>query len=192
MKNAEIAAIFYEMADLLDILNVEWKPIAFRKAARTIEGLAEDVSVLYSKSGEKGLMELEGIGKNMAAKIAEYVTTGKMNEYEDLKKEIPNGVSDMLKVPGLGPKKVARLYHEMKIDSLKKLEKNAREEKIRTLSGFGEKSEEDILMGLELVKKGTERKLMGMVFPYALGIVNEVKKIPGVKSAHNSANKAPL
>lgn len=183
MTNAEIAAIFYEMADLLDILNVEWKPIAFRKAARTIEGLTEDVKVLYSKSGEKGLMELEGIGKNMAAKIAEYVQTGKMKEYTELKKEIPKGVSDMLKVPGLGPKKVARLYHEMKIDSLEKLEKNAREEKIRTLSGFGEKSEEDILMGLELVKKGTERKLIGIVFPYARGIVNEVKQIPGVKNA---------
>ncbi len=181
MKNKEIAAIFYEMADMLDILGIEWKPIAFRKAARVIENDPEPIEELYKKKGIKGLMELEGVGEAIAKKIGEYCDTGKMKEYTELKKQIPRGVEEMLSVPGLGPKKAARLYKELKIDSLKKLEEFARAEKIRRLSGFGEKSEEDILMGLELVKKGTERKLMGIILPYARGIVKEISKLPHVE-----------
>ncbi len=183
MKNAEIAQILYEIADLLDILGVEWKPIAFRKAAREIESDPEPIEELYAKEGTKGLMELEGIGEGIAKKIAQYIDEGKIDEYEELKKKIPRGVEEMLRVPGLGPKKVARLYKELKIDSLEKLETFAKVEKIRKLSGFGEKSEEDILMGLELIKKGTERKLMGIILPYACNIVKEIKKIPQVKNA---------
>lgn len=181
MKNSEIAAIFYDMADLLDILGVEWKPLAFRKAARTIEALTEPIEDIAQKGGVKTLKELPGIGDAIANKIVEYIQTGKMNEFEELQKQIPNGVRDMLNVPGLGPKKAARLFKEMKIDSLEKLEKAAKTEKIRSLSGFGEKSEEDILMGLELVKKGTERKLMGVILPYARGIAAEIQRIPGVE-----------
>ncbi len=181
MKNAEIATIFYEMADLMDILGIEWKPIAYRKAARVIEADAEPIEELYEQKGIKGLMELEGVGEGIAKKIVQYLEKGKIDEYDDLKKKIPRGVEEMLNVPGLGPKKVARLYSELKIDSLEKLEKFAREEKIQKLSGFGEKSEEDILMGLELVKKGTERKLMGTVLPYARNIVKELSKIPGIE-----------
>ncbi len=183
MTNAQIAAIFYDMADLLDIMGVEWKPIAFRKAARVIESEPEDMETIFKKKGIKGLLELEGVGDAIAKKIVQFIQTGKMEEYEDLKKQIPHGVMDMLKIPGLGPKKVARLYKELKIDSLEKLEKLAKAEKIRTLSGFGEKSEEDILMGLELVKKGTERKLMGMIYPYAHQIMEEIRKIKGVEKA---------
>lgn len=183
MTNAQIAAIFYEMADLLDILGVEWKPIAFRKAARVIESEPEDMEAIFKKKGIKGLLELDGVGDAIAKKMVQFIETGKMDEYEDLKKQIPHGVMEMLKIPGLGPKKVARLYKELKIDSLEKLEKLARAEKIRKLSGFGEKSEEDILMGLELVKKGTERKLMGMIYPYAHQIIEEIRAMKGVERA---------
>ncbi len=183
MTNAQIAQIFYEMADVLDILGVEWKPIAFRKAARVIETLPEDVATIYQKNGIKGLKELDGVGDAIAKKMIQFIETGKMDEYEELKKQIPRGVMEMLKIPGLGPKKVARLFNELKIDSLEKLEKFARAEKIRTLNGFGEKSEEDILMGLELVKKGTERKLMGIIYPYAQQIIEEIREIKGVERA---------
>ncbi len=183
MTNAEIAAIFYEMADLLDIMGVEWKPIAFRKAARVIEAEPEDMEKIFRAKGIKGLLELEGVGDAIAKKMVQFIETGKMDEYEELKKQIPHGVMEMLKIPGLGPKKVARLYKELKIDSLEKLEKLAKAEKIRKLSGFGEKSEEDILMGLELVKKGTERKLMGMIHPYAMHIIEEIRAIKGVERA---------
>ncbi|MEK6970910.1 MAG: DNA polymerase/3'-5' exonuclease PolX [archaeon] len=182
MINQEIASMFYEMADLLDILGVEWKPLAFRKAARTLETYPEPIEEVVKKKGIKGVMELPGVGEGIGKKIVEYVETGKMKEYTELKKQIPRGVEEMLKVPGVGPKKVARLYKELKIDSLEKLEKFAQQGKIRDMNGFGEKSEEDILMGLALVKKGTERRLMGVVLPYARSLVEEIKRIPGVSN----------
>ena len=76
MKNAEIAAMFYEMADLLDILGVEWKPIAFRKAARTLETYSEPIEDLVEKKGIKGVVELPGIGEGIGKKIVEFVETG--------------------------------------------------------------------------------------------------------------------
>lgn len=179
--NKEIAAIFYAMADLLDLLGVEWKPIAFHKAARTLENYPEPIERIVKEKGIKGVMELPGIGEGIGKKIVQYVEEKKMDEYEKLKKEVPAGVREMLAVPGMGPKKAARLYKELKIDSLEKLEKLARNEKIRVLAGFGEKSEEDILMGLELVKKGQERKLMGIILPYARELVQKIEKIPGVQ-----------
>ncbi|MFH0970752.1 MAG: DNA polymerase/3'-5' exonuclease PolX [Candidatus Diapherotrites archaeon] len=181
--NQEIASIFYEMADLLDILGVEWKPIAFRKAARTIETYSKPIEELVKKKGIKGVMELPGIGEGIGKKIIEYVETGKIKEYGELKKKIPHGVEEMLNVPGLGPKKAAQLYKKLKIDSIEKLEKAVKGEKIRTLSGFGEKSEGDILTGLAIVKKGMERKPIGMILPYARSIVDEIKKIQGVTDA---------
>ena len=122
---------------------------------------------------------MDGVG-DAIAKNSTIHRKGKVRSMK-MKKQIPDGVEAMLKIPGLGPKKVARLYKGLKIDSLEKLEKLAKAEKIRKLSGFGEKSEEDILMGLELVKKGTERKLMGMIYPYAHQIADEVLKIKGVE-----------
>lgn len=179
--NKEIAAIFYAIADLLDLQGVEWKPIAFRKAARTLENYPEPVDAIVKAKGIKGIMELPGIGEGIGKKIVQYVEEGKIDEYEKLKKEIPAGVRVMLNVPGMGPKKAARLFQELKIDSIEKLEQAAKNGKIRKLSGFGEKSEEDILMGLELVKKGQERKLMGVILPYARELVQKIKKIPGVQ-----------
>ncbi|QQR92328.1 MAG: DNA polymerase/3'-5' exonuclease PolX [Candidatus Iainarchaeum archaeon] len=179
--NKEIAAIFYAIADLLDLQGVEWKPIAFRKAARTLENYSEPMDKIVKAKGIKGVMELPGIGEGIGKKIVQYVEEGKIDEYEELKKEIPAGVRLMLNVPGMGPKKAARLYKELKIDSLEKLEAFAKEGKIRALSGFGEKSEQDILMGLELVKKGQERKLMGIILPYARELAKKINSIPGVQ-----------
>lgn len=179
--NKEIAAIFYAIADLLDLQGVEWKPIAFRKAARTLENYSEPMDKIVKAKGIKGAMELPGIGEGIGKKVVQYVEEGKIDEYEELKKKIPAGVRLMLNVPGMGPKKAARLYKELKIDSLEKLETFAKGGKIRALSGFGEKSEEDILMGLELVKKGQERKLMGIILPYARELVKKIKAIPGVQ-----------
>lgn len=179
--NKEIAARFYEIADLLDLQGVEWKPIAFRKAARTLEATPEPIENIVNEKGIKGVMELAGIGEGIGKKIVQYVEEGKIDELERLKKEIPRGVREMLSVPGLGPKSAIQFYRKLKIDSLEKLEKAARNGKIRVLEGFGEKSEEDILMGLELVKKGQERKLMGVILPYARELVAKIKKIRGVE-----------
>lgn len=181
MANKELARIFDAMADILEMLGVAWKPIAFRKAARNLDALADDVCDIYRQHGVEGLMEIPGVGEGIAKKIVAYLQTGKVKDYEQLKREIPRGVREMMAVPGLGPKKVWWLYTHRKIDSLKKLEDAARKGKIRVLTGFGKKSEEDLLRGLEVVKKGKERRLLGEMLPLALHLKEELERQPFVK-----------
>lgn len=180
-KNQEIANIFYQIADMLEILNVQWKPQAYRKAARSIETLSEDIEKIYREGGEKALMEIPGVGEGIAKKIIEYLEKGKITEYEKLKKKIPTGVEEMMNVEGLGPKKAYRLYKELKIGSLEKLEKAAKEGRIRRLEGFGEKSEQDILRGLEFFKKSQERMLLGKALPIAQEITKKIKALKEVE-----------
>jgi len=181
MKNLEIAAIFYEMADILELQNVKWKPEAYRKAARQIETLSTPIEEVYEKGGIKALTEIPGVGEKLAKKIEEYIKTGKIKEHERLKGEIPKGLNELINLPGLGPKKALKLYKELSIDSIEKLEKAAREGKIAKIEGFGEKSEENILKTIELAKKKEERLLLGVALPIAEEIVNELKKAKGVR-----------
>src|SRR3989344_170099 len=148
MKNHEIAELLDEIADILEIKNVEWKPIAYRKAARSIETLTEDIEKIYKEEGFPGILALPGIGSGIGKKIVEYLETGKIKDLEQLRKSVPGSVIAMMQIPGLGPKKVSKLYNWLKITSLGELERAARFGRIRKLEGFGEKSEEDILMGI--------------------------------------------
>ena len=120
MINQEIAEILYSMADLLEIEAIPWKPRAYRFAAQNIESLSKDIKKIYEKKGEKGLDDIPGIGEGIATKIIEYLETGKIKEYNKLKRSIPKGVIDMLHVPTLGPKKVNFLYKKLKITNLRK------------------------------------------------------------------------
>jgi len=183
MKKLEFAKLLYEMADILDIQGVDWKPQALRKAARNIETLPQDIEDVYRKEGEEGLRKIPGVGEGIAKKIIEYLKTGRLKEYDELKKLVPKGVEELMSVQGLGPKKAWKLYKELNIDSLEKLEKLAKEGKIRKIEGFGQKSEEDILRGLELVRKGKERMLLGTALPIANEIVEKLRKSRDVKRA---------
>ena len=87
MKNLEIASIFYEIADMLEMQNVQWKPQAYRRAAKGLEALGEDVEEIYKKEGVKGFRKIPGVGEKLALKIEQYIKTGRINEYERLKKE---------------------------------------------------------------------------------------------------------
>ncbi len=180
MKNHELAELLNEIADILEIKNVEWKPIAYRKAARVIETLPEDIESIYRKKGFFGILELPGIGSGIGKKIAEWLDTGKIKDLEELRKSVPGSVIAMIQIPGLGPKKVSKLYRGLKITSLGELERAARFGKIRKLEGFGEKSEEDILMGIELAKKRNERTLLGTVMPIADSIAGRLKRLKEV------------
>jgi DNA polymerase (family 10) len=178
-KNTQIAEIFYEIADLLDMQGVQWKPRAYRNAARALES-AEDVEKTYRAGGKKALMNISGIGDALADKIIEFIETGKIKEYERLTGKLPSGVHEMMHVRGLGPKKAWRLYKELKIESISQLRKAAQQGKIRKLSGFGAKTEEDILKGIELVEKGQERMLLGKAWRLSDDIIARLKKVPGV------------
>ena len=136
MRNQEIASIFYEIADLLDAQGVKWEPIAYRKAARSLESLPEPIEDVYSSGGKENLMEIEGVGKAMADHIEEILKTGNLRKLDDLKAKIPEGVLQMMQIEGLGPKKAMILYKKLKIKSLSDLKKAIKEQKIRKLEGF--------------------------------------------------------
>ena len=182
MKNQELIKIFYNIADILEIKNVEWKPLAYRKAARSIEVLGEDVEEIYNKYGIKGLKEISGVGERIAEKIEEFIKTNKIKEYEELKKTIPKHLTEMMDVPGLGAKKVKKLYEELNIKSVNELEKAAKQHKISGLETFKEKSEENILKGIELVKKGKGRILLGVALPIARNIIEELRTLKEMKN----------
>lgn len=179
MKNQEIARIFFEMADILEMQNVQWKPQAYRKAARAITLLREDVEEIYKKYNLKGLEEIPGVGKNLAKKIVEYIKTGKIKAYEKLKKSIPAEIYELTQIPGIGPKKIKKLYQILHIKNIKDLEKALKQHKVAKLPGFGEKSEEDIVKGLEMKKE--KRLPLEEVLPLANQIVEELKKSKAVK-----------
>ncbi len=179
MKNLEIAQIFEEIADILEIKNVEWKPQAYRKAARALK-TCEDVEAIYKKGGIKALDKIPGVGQRLAKKIVQYIETGKISEYERLKKTVPKYLTELMKVPGLGPKKAAKLANKLKIKSMKNLEQVIKQHKIAKLKTFGEKSEENIAKGIALMKKSKKRVLLGVALPIAEEIIARLRVVKGV------------
>ena len=180
MENAAVARLFGEIAELLEIKgdNV-FKIRAYEKAARIIEALPEPIES-YNRRGE--LEAIPGIGKGISEKIKEYLESGSIGFHRELLDEFPPQLMAMLRVPGLGPKKVSFLYGQAKISSLEELERAAREGKIRTLPGFGQKTEENILKGLAILRQRGGRISLGLALPLAHGIIKEMAQVSGVKA----------
>ncbi|MBW3018931.1 DNA polymerase III, partial [Candidatus Woesearchaeota archaeon] len=181
MKNKELAKIFFEMADALELMNVQWKPNAYRKAARSIDTMSRSVDSIYSKDGIKGLKKIPGVGQGIAEKIEEFLKTGRIKEYQKLAKKIPKGVEEMMNVPGMGPKKALKLYKKLGIKSIKNLEHAAKKGRLQRLAGFGKKSEQDILENIGMKRKSAGRTLLGIALPIARDLVGQIRKIKGVK-----------
>lgn len=169
MKNLQIAKILNEIADILEMQDVEFKPRAYRKAARTVESLSKPIEEVYE---ENKLEELSGVGKSIAEKIAEIIETGKSQYLENLKKQMPADVEALTSIEGMGPKSVKKLYEKLKIKTLDDLARAAEQHEIREIKGFGPKTEKNILEHLELARRGKERILLG----FALPIANEIKE----------------
>ncbi|MBI2449705.1 DNA polymerase/3'-5' exonuclease PolX [Candidatus Pacearchaeota archaeon] len=181
MKNLEIAKILYEIAEMLEIKGVEFKPRAYQRAAQSIESISEDIVDLYKKGGVKELEKIPGVGEHIALKIKELIETGKLKYYEDLKKQMPMNVDELRHVHGMGPKRIKLLYQKLKIKNLRELEKAAKEHKIQKIKGLGAKVEEDILKGIEFAKQGHKRFLLGYIIPIADDIKKKLLRIKGVK-----------
>lgn len=173
MKNLELAKLFYDIADILEMKGVDWKPVAYRRAARSLETLSEDVEKLAEQNR---LHEIPGVGERITEKIIEYITTGKIKEYQDILKTVPKEITDLMHIPGLGPQKVRILYHTLGIKSVDQLKKAAEEHKLAKLAGFGEKTEENIIRGIGLLKTSQERMLLGYAYPLAMHIVDILRK----------------
>jgi DNA polymerase (family 10) len=179
LKNQEVANVFRYIASILEIKGENpFRIRAYERAALNIENLTEDIATV----AEKGELEkIPGIGKDLAGKIEEILTTGTCSHLEELKKEIPAGLVEMLAVPGLGPKTAKLFYDKLRITSIEELERMARDHKLHGLPGIKEKTEENILKGIELLRQGRERSTLGTILPLAYEIKERLKKLPEVK-----------
>ena len=177
IKNREVADILYEVADLLEIKGVQFKPRAYRRAAQTIETLPDDITAIYERGA---LQEIPGIGASIAAKIQEIIDTGSLEYLEELREELPQGLRDLIEIEGLGPKTALKLHRTLKISSINELEAAARAGKIRDLEGFGEKTEQNILQSIEMYRSAQERFLLGYVLPIAKEIEEKLRTLKAV------------
>ena len=183
MKNQEVAKIFYDMALLFEAEGVSFKPQAYERAALILKSMSEDVVDIYKKDGTKGLNRIPGIGKGMAEKIEEYLKLGRIKEYIAMQKKLPMNIAEITSVEGIGPKMAKDLYSTLKIKNLKDLEKAAKKGAIRKLPRFGEKTEQNILQGIEFVKRSEGRWLISDILPYAEFLIEKLKNSGLVKEA---------
>ncbi len=178
MDKKEIAEVFEEIGALLDLKGENpFRVRAYYNAARMIEGLQEEVSKLVA---ENRLIEIKGIGKDLAAKIAEMVTTNKLQFYDELKASMPAGLLEMLKIPGFGPKRAKLVYDKLKVDSIEKLEAACKDGRIAGLAGFGEKSQQKILDGIKLVRQFGNRHHYDKAYAVAQPILDALRAHDGV------------
>ena len=133
MENQKLSKIFFEMADYLEIEGVSFKPYAYRKVALVLESFKGNVGEIYRQGGIKALKKITGVGEGIAKGIEEYLKNGKLESLEQLKRKLPVKVEELLKVDGLGPKKIKVLYQKLGIKDLKDLEKAVKKNKIDDL-----------------------------------------------------------
>lgn len=181
LTNKEISEVLRQVALLLELKGeTPFKVRAYSKAARSIDLLEEEL-VSYVK--EKRLKEMEGIGDVLANHITELVETGRLKLLDELKATIPSGHLDLLRIPGLGPKKIRALYESLNIRTIGELEYACLENRLIDLEGFGPKTQEKILRGIQLVKKYQGLFLYGEVIPQAEDILARISSHPKVHRA---------
>ncbi len=179
MKNKDIAALFGEIADILELRGENvFRINAYRRGAQTVEGLARPIE---DAAAENALTELPGIGKDLASKIAEFIETGEIRYLNELREETPAILLDMLRIPGVGPKTAVRLHEELGVSSLEELRRAAIDHRIQNLPKMKAKTEENILKGLEFLSRALGRTPIGAALPLARRIVAELEKRPDVK-----------
>jgi DNA polymerase (family 10) len=177
MKNQEIAKAFSEISDLLELSGDNpFRIRAYRRAAQNLESLSRDVAELSKDE----LISIPGIGKDLAGKIGEYLSDGKMESLEELRKKVPHGVIEVMSIPGVGPKKAKLLFESLSITSVEELESTARAGRLQGLPGIQRKTEENIIRGIEMLKRGRERQPLGKVLPLAEDILENLKRLPEV------------
>jgi len=172
VKNELVARILYEIADLLDLDGVAFKPRAYRRAAEVVESLGEPIEDLVA-SGRHA--ELPGVGEAIAKKIAEIVETGHLAYHDELRAKLPIDLYALTRVEGVGPKTAKLLYEALGVKTLADLEAAARDGKVRTVKGLGEKTEEKILRGLAETRGVEGRMLLGLALPLAESLIAQLQ-----------------
>lgn len=178
VTNTKIANILFEIADLLELKGVSFKPRAYRRAAQNINSLADDIETYYKK-GE--IEKISGVGESISLKIKEILENGKLKYLEDLRKEFPEGLVELMKIQGLGPQRLMDLYKELGISNVDQLKSAAKDKKIRNLEGFGKKTEENILKGIKMYEESKKRFLLGDILPIAEEILDKLNTLKEVQ-----------
>jgi len=182
VRNRDVAALFSRYAELLEVQDANpFRVRAYRNAAQTLEGLGADVSRMVADG--RDLTELPGIGKDLAAKVREVVETGRLGALDDLDRSLPEHLADLTALPGLGPKRIRALYQALKVGSIDDLERAARERRIRTIEGFGAKTEQKILHAIEQHRDTGRRTLLIDAEHAAAPLLDHLKHSTGVERA---------
>src|SRR5262249_34125918 len=165
MRNLEIAFIFNQIADLLEIQGANpFRVRAYRRAAISIEGLADNIETLALNGT---LRNIAGVGDDLANKIEEYIRTGKMDFHERLKLEVPLGLAKIVEVPSVGPKTAKQIYDQFQIQTIDDLEALCKTDKLLGVHGFKKKTIDNILRGIEIYRRRRGNYLLGRVVPIA-------------------------
>src|SRR5579885_2415511 len=180
MRNAELARVFRDLAAYLEMDDVPFKPRAYEKAAQAIESHDRPLTEVYRAGGEKALREIPGIGKSMAEKLVELITTGTCALHADYRRRMPVDLAGLTAIEGVGPKAVKALYERLGVRTVADLEAAARAGKIRTLPHFGEKSEERILKALAAARASAGRRPLCVVLPQVEEIAAALGRLAGV------------
>jgi DNA polymerase (family X) len=174
--NEEVAGLLREYAELTQITGGDvFRARNYEKAARSVRGWGEDISQLDAK----GLRAIPGVGASIAAKIAEYLATGRIAALDELRAKIPAGVLELTRVPGLGPKRALQLNHDLGVSSVDELAAAVKAGRLEGLAGFGARSEERIASGIEVYRQGRERVLLDVALHTATTMVAAMSAIPG-------------
>jgi len=180
-RNDEVARRLEEFADLLDAQDVEYKPRTYRRAAENVRAHPEPIEDLAAE-GEDAVGEIDGVGEAISAKIVEYVERGEIEELVELRTEMPVEMAALTRVEGVGPKTVGTLYHELGVQTLDDLEAAARTEQIREVSGFGSKTEQNILAGISFAREAHERQLLDRARPRGERVVAALESMDPVEA----------
>ena len=178
MDKEQVAEILAEIGTLLELKGENpFKTRAYVNAARTIESLSEPLSKIVA---ENRLGEIKGVGEALTKKITELVTTGKLKYYDELKASIPPGLIEMLEIPGLGPKKIQALNQKLAVDSVEKLEAACQAGKVAKLDGFGEKTQSNLLEGIERRRTYASKHLLSEALRAAEPLLDGLRGHPDV------------
>src|SRR4051794_2330939 len=181
METSRVAQVLDEMGTLLEVRGENpFRCRAYHAAAQALRGLPQDLSAMIA---DGTLAEVPGIGETMLAKISQLATTGQLPAYEDLRRDTPPGLVALLRVPGLGPKKIKALYDTLKVESLADLRAAAQAGRIAGLKGFGEKTEAKILEGITFVESAGGRILQSHARRLVAPLLDAVRRHPEVLRA---------
>jgi DNA polymerase (family 10) len=181
MKNSDVAKIFQDIADLLELKGENvFKIRAYQKAARAIEYHPRELEAMIDEGED--LQSIPGVGEAIAKKAAELVTTGKLGYYENLKREFPQGITNLLDVPGIGPKTANKLSSELGISSVDELERAINDGRVAGLFRLGEKTADNILHQIQALRRKDQRIPIGEALPIVDEIIAALRNIPGVKN----------